>query len=247
MLSMPGPTMYKRKRDDVSRSGPMYAVAKVPAYKRRRAQYYPRPRTFGHKTLEELKFFDRSLTGTITSIDTWDISPSINTMALGTSAFQRIGRKVRVRQLHFYGVISAEPNSANAGERVFPVRLIVYQDRQANGAAATTSELFDTTGPAFTAFRQPDYGARFRFLCDKRAILKRGKSAQNVNDMDAQFFEGHYDNLDVMLTYDTDTSTISDLTGNNFGVAVGLGSAPNGNTTGVNISYQITTRVRYLD
>lgn len=83
----------------------------------------------------ELKYFDTQYTQS--SDDQGVILSSLNLVPQGTDENERIGRKITVYQISFNGIIT-QSSSSDA------LRIILYLDKQANGANAAVSDILDT-------------------------------------------------------------------------------------------------------
>lgn len=114
-------------------------------------------------------------TTTFTSVSPSSASPdnpavqSLCGIKQGTTKNTRIGNKIHMYQIRMQGQI-ALPNSMSGDM----IRLVLVLDKQANGATAAPSDVFETTAASTTgvfAFRNMDNIDRFQILKDKKYNL----------------------------------------------------------------------------
>lgn len=134
--------------------------------------YYRRGGFYGRKPVyKERKFFDTvrapntpGATGTI-------FSPSLCLVPQGAGESQRIGRSINISSLHINFVLGLSSSGVVTASRDI-YRVIVYQDKQCNGATATAAQILDTAGVVdFMSFRNLENSGRFRVLKDKRMTI----------------------------------------------------------------------------
>lgn len=189
---------------------------------------------------QEKKFFDSELTTTTVTSAGVILSPSINLISAGTGESQRIGRKCKVTSIHLKGsIVFNDVTDANTTSDI--VRVILYLDKQCNGATAAVADILDLgqTTDVY-AFRNLQNSSRFRVLYDKSYSMQSPSGAFNGTTVTyGEDLKGLKINVDCMhlLEFDASTSAITDLTSNNFGI---MAISRNGNCS---IDYQ--TRVRF--
>lgn len=112
---------------------------------------------------------------------------ALNLIQVGSSMFNRIGRKIEMRSLRFIG----QYLTTNAGGPVTTVdpdyhRLAIVYDRQTNGALPTLSDMFQDTEQTGTNTSTSLSGVnmnnreRFVVLMDKRITLPQGTATAGV-------------------------------------------------------------------
>lgn len=151
----------KRRRDHSS---------KRPSKKRRTGDYQ-KGRELTKAPKSELKAFDVTLTTTVVeNIANTPNFNTINVMVNGAELFNRVGRKVYNRNLHFRGWFS---NAATGTQDI--ARVIIYYDAQPNGAAPTIANLLadSTTAGSTTSLSEINLfnRARFKILRDHQVLL----------------------------------------------------------------------------
>lgn len=110
----------------------------------------------------EYKFFDAVLPPSVISAG-GTIVPSLNLVPQTTEANGRIGRKITVKSVDV--TLTFEGANSSYIDNIF--RVILYLDRQCNGAGASPAEILDTTiAPVLTAYPNLENNQRFVILKD---------------------------------------------------------------------------------
>lgn len=229
--------MYKRKRSTTrSYNKPYRAPYKKRTFvkgKDRVGGYYGR---FPQTKTGELKFFDLDLNDPAIS-QTGMITESVNEIAQGVTESTRIGRKCTVKSIHWRYRLSIPAVDAGASlENSGSVRLIMYVDKQCNGATATVADILEQG--SIRSFRNLANQGRFTTICDKVVNLAAGAPtsdgvgvvSQPYNPKNLTFFKG----LNLPLEFSSITGVISEIRSNNIGVLL-IGDQGN---------EQITSRIR---
>jgi len=150
-------------------------------------------------------------------------------VAQGDDAVARDGRRITMKYLHIHGLIN---HTANQG-----VRLLVYLDKQANGAVPSISDIV-TAGAATSADSMLNFvnRDRFKILFDSYS----GKGAVSHESATAGTVTHYYDNYinlrDVEAVYASNTT--AEAITNNLGYVVW------GPTTA---AYTLNTRLVFTD
>lgn len=110
-------------------------------YARPKRTYTPRPTYM--PTRQELKFLDTAFTTTTVPVVGTITLTSANLIAQGTGESQRIGRKATIVALSVRYVVQIKPTT-NSNNTDDGLRLIVYHDKQANGAAPAVTDILKT-------------------------------------------------------------------------------------------------------
>lgn len=128
----------------------------------------------------------------------------------GTSDSQRVGNHIRVKHVTLKGNwADTVPNNG---------RIIVFWDRQPNGAAPAFGELI--TSPSINGMYNHDTvvgcgGQRFTVLFDQRVVIQPEIAATATVKLFG--YKNHKQN--VVVTYDTTAGAITDMVTNNLCVA----------------------------
>ncbi len=173
----------------------------------------------------ERKFFNTidgsttiAITGTITNA-------SLNLIPQGVTESTRVGRKCVIKQISGHGTMTLPP-TAVVTETSDQLRIIVYLDKQANGAAATPALIMDDnagTGVSIQGFRNLEESLRFQVLSDKRYAFSCGAGsgrgttdtlsyAEVVNDWNFNKY------CDIPIEFSGTSGAITTVRSNNIGV-----------------------------
>ncbi len=206
----------------------------------RRAGYYGR---FGQ--LGETKFFDTVVapatgasTGTIAAL-------SLNLIPQGITESQRVGRNCTLRRMDILGRFTL-PTTATVSEASDRFRLIIYLDKQTNGATAAASDILDAAiAITIDSFRNLSQESRFTILHDKVHALNSG-AGSGRGTTDTLSYASHVKafkwgkKLNAKIEFNAATGAITEIRTKNIGVlAVGSGNAT--------ITFGFTCRMRYSD
>lgn len=191
----------------------------------------------------EMKFLDTlratvavSNTGTITN-DTVCVIPQ-NATESG-----RIGRKVTIKRIHIKGqyILNTSSTVATGWNKV---RVIVYVDKQSNGATATVADLLDST--TVNSFRNLQNSSRFVFIHDKtysKNIMAGGGVTGSLEGWENASHLSINKRCNIVMEYDDSAATgaLTTIRSNNIGIMCITSEA----TPAMSIAY--TVRVRYSD
>ena len=142
----------------------------------------------------------------------------------GTTESQRIGRKVVITDLHWYIRLqrpNAAPTTTNrSDETASTCRIVLYIDKQCNGAAATGSQLFQIDD--FLSFRNIENTGRFVILHDRKYSVPQQlyMTHDGTNDIQAlgdtfQWREIHWKGF-LPIEFNSTTGAISEIRSNNI-------------------------------
>ncbi len=194
--------------------------------------------------LPESKFFDTTRALSATTTAGAITNASLNIIPEGNGQSDRTGRKVTINSLFVHGTIKV-PTTTVAADTSDAVRVIFYQDKQANGATATVANLLAAAD--FRAFYNLSNKSRFIVLKDvKVALAVQAGSGRGTTDTlsygeNQRWFNVAKTGLNIPIEYD-DSATGGELTtqrSNNLGVLVISESAKS--------SVGYIARVRYMD
>jgi len=125
--------------------------------------YYGRFRGRRANAGGELKFFDTVLAATnVPAVGV--VNPNLNIVATGDGEQNRIGRKIQIKSVWLKGSATLL-TSATAAAATDTVRMILVQDKQANGAAFAVTDVLQNAD--YLGFRNVANTSRFNILWDK--------------------------------------------------------------------------------
>ncbi len=167
----------------------------------------------------ELKFHDVDLDDAVVA-NGGTITPSINLIAQGVTESTRIGRKCTLKNIGWHYVYSMPEITAAGSPPPFDnLRIILYIDKQANGATATVLNILETAD--FQSFNNLSNSGRFRTLMDKTFTLnyRAGAGITASSDYPSVTFKGSfYKRCNIPLEFDNTTGAITEIRSNNIGV-----------------------------
>lgn len=212
------PYRTPRRRAPMRRTTPLVVSPVVyPGYTRS-SQAYSRSLANLIASSGETKYWDTNLS--VTSIQTnGTIIDSLNLVPQGTGDSERIGREMKIKGLFIRGQF--ELNSSTSITSSVKMRMIIYLDKQANGAAALAGDILDTgvIVAGVNAFRNLDNGKRFKILKDKRVQI-------NYTAHDGTAYAEHAVNFNFAWTpkkplsieFSQTTGAITEIRSNNIGI-----------------------------
>lgn len=198
------------------------------------------PRSF-RMASSELKFFDTTLSNTNVTTSGVISNSSLCLIPQGTGESTRIGRKCVVKSLHLKGMVTLR-QSSNGSQCADRFRMIVYQDKQANGLTAGVTDILETA--TLDSFRNLSNVGRFNVLSDKVFAMNPSAAEGNaaVNICERIYNLSLNKTCNIPLEFSGITGALTELRSNNIGVLV-IASE-----TVINVSQvRYTVRVRYSD
>ncbi len=191
----------------------------------------------------ELKFLDLDVNDAVIAVGGTIVSSSVLTIPQGTTESERIGRKCTIKQINwrFEILINSTGTLLDTSDIV---RVILYQDKQTNGAAAAVTDILASAD--YQSFNNLANKSRFRTLMDRTySIACPAGSGRGTTDTLA-FGEGRIQetlfkkcNIDVEYDNSAATGAITTMTSNNVGVMILSLSG--------NCAFSSKMRIRYLD
>ncbi len=185
----------------------------------RKGGYYGRYNTTHTHARPELKFHDINLDLNPISLTGSIFVQSINEIEQGVGESQRIGRKILLKKFSFRYALTmltqiTGPNSHDE------VRVIIYLDKQANGGAATPSDILQAA-VTIHSFRDLENVGRFRILAERNYALN---SYAGAGDGTTNAFAGGlvrdeiHINLNTPVEFSFSTGAITEIKSNNIGI-----------------------------
>ncbi len=187
--------------------------------KRKRRTYGGRYRGGGYDPAKEMKFFDTALTPTNFISGGSIVLSSLNLIPQGAGESQRIGRKCDIKSISMRYAIRFLPSTVAADTIV---RVIVYQDKQANGAAATVAGIIEDAD--FQSFRNLAEKGRFRTLMDK-TVAVNATAAASVATPNNEIFAHSYQyqfhkKCHIPIEFNLGAGALTEIRSNNLGILI---------------------------
>ncbi len=224
---MPG---YKRQRTNGSYGS--YKPRGAFQFKAPRSQRYSKI----YQRMGENKFLDTAITGHVLASTGGTVDDSMNHVAQGTGESQRVGRQIRIHHVDIRGNFNFAEHATESNDIC---RFIVFLDKQANGAAATTTDILESAN--VHAFRNLANSKRFTILDDQHFTI-------NSMNADAASNYGGFEKIyklfkpfpkGIPVEFNNTAGAISEIRSNNIGTLFV-------NDKG-NVAFGGTCRIKYSD
>lgn len=204
-------TQYRQRRTFRKRIGVQSKLS-------RRRGYYRKGGNVG--SVQELKFFDSSHVDGTVSV-TGSIANSINLVSQGIAENQRIGRKIVIRAINmrwFYNLqFQQDQPDIGGGDTL---RIIVFMDKQANGATALVTDILETA--QIESYRNLANKNRFEVLMDRKYTLNRMIAVTDgTNTSTTPLLQKHDQwskKVNIPIEYDSTAGAITEIRSYNVGI-----------------------------
>ncbi len=168
----------------------------------------------------EQKFHDVDLIDAGIAQNGTIIADSINKIAQGVTETTRIGRKCTIRSINWrFRINLAAGTASNATAEV--IRIIMYLDKQANGATATITDILETND--FQSFNNLANKSRFRTLMDRQYDLNAtagGGDGTTEDYGEVIVTDTLFKKVNIPIEFDSTTGAITEIRSNNIGVLI---------------------------
>ncbi len=165
----------------------------------------------------ELKFHDLDIDDVVVAAGGTIAQDSCNLIAQGLTESTRVGRKLNIKSILWrWSIIMA--GATNAGLTTETLRVILYLDKQANGATAAVTDILESAD--YQSFNNLSNKNRFKTLMDRTYSLSAGGG---TNSGAIQFGEVQEEDMlfmacDIPIEYSLTTGVIAGIRSNNIGV-----------------------------
>lgn len=220
-------TTSRRQLGRKRRRAPYRNTAFRPPRKRRRARYPGTTRTVGYYGRyaggggNELKFFDVDSDDAVISATGSIVSDSLVKIAQGITEKTRVGRKCVIKKIGWrFSLTLPEVDDTATPGASDEVRLILYIDKQTNGATAAVTDILETA--VIHSFRNLVNMGRFIILMDRTFAMNvmtlnsttTGNNSQNAVIRPYQW----YKNVNIPIEYNAAAGAITEMCCNNIGL-----------------------------
>jgi hypothetical protein len=197
------------------------------------AGYYRRSGYYGRfqNTGVEMKFHDVDVDDAAVATNGSILnSGSVNLIAQGVTESTRVGRKAVIRSINWRWNLKKAATTAgsNASESV---RLILYLDKQCNGATAAVTDILESDN--YQSFNNLANKGRFKILMDKEITMNcmAGGGDGTTEDYGSVERNGSYfKKCMIPLEFSSTTGALTEIRSNNLGVLIlsknGTSTAP---------------------
>ncbi len=165
----------------------------------------------------ELKFFDLDLDDAVIAAGA-NITDSINEIPQGTTESTRIGRKCTIRSINWrYQIVIPAGTTNNTADTV---RVILYLDKQANGATAAVLDILETAD--FQSFNNLANKSRFRTLMDRTYSINSDISGDgtSLDSGKKELQDSFFKRVNIPIEFDSTAGAITEIRSNNIGVVL---------------------------
>ncbi len=181
----------------------------------RTAGYYGRFRQNG-----ELKFHDVDLDDAVVATG-GTVTPSIALIAQGVTESTRVGRKCTIKSIgwKYQYDLPSEQDKADISNGD-TLRIILYLDKQANGATATVTGILESAD--FQSFNNLANSSRFHTMLDRTVVINRMVAMTDGASTSATPFitrsGSFYKSCTIPMEFDSTMGVITEIRSNNIGV-----------------------------
>lgn len=182
----------------------------------------------------ESKFFDTVVASGATSASGAIESLSLNLIPQGTTESERLGRKCTITSMYIKGQFTLSSTAGNDGGED-RIRVIVYKDKQANGATATVANILETAD--INSFRNLAESQRFDVLSDRVYDFNVSAATSAATIQNSKTYSFGKAKCNIPLEFNSTTGAITELRSNNIGV---LSISESGTA-----NFGFTSRVRF--
>lgn len=221
---------YGRRVSTWGEKSPSFSRTRMPKRARSSGSSSSRPfkkgkdRTGGYYgryalAVNEKKFFDGAKAKTATSATGTIFDDSLVEIPQGVTEKTRVGRVAKLHSLHMNFTIRLPPVADN-GSATEVTRIIVFVDKQANGATALVADILETA--VRESYRKLANSHRFYILCDKTTTLNAqwaGATLGNALTFKTISYNKHWKEP-LQLEFSGVTGAITELRSNNIGVLI---------------------------
>ncbi len=181
----------------------------------RTSGYYGINKYMGGRNME-LKFHDVDLNDAVVA-SAGTVTPTVNIIVQGTREIDRIGRKCTIKSINWRFQMSLPPGTAVSTTND-TVRVIMFLDKQCNGATAAVLDIIETAD--FQSFNNLANKSRFRTLMDRTYTLNASLSGDGTTVDSAEVVENDafYLKCDIPVEFDGVNGVITEIRSNNIGV-----------------------------
>lgn len=219
---------------------PRRTAAAKPGYTRT-GGYYGR---FNKVPSNELKFWDvpngsGETDDAVVAAGGSILLDSCNKLAQGITESTRVGRKAIIKSINWRYDVTL-PNAQDLSSTSDIVRVIMYLDKQCNGAVATVTGILESSD--YQSFNNLANKGRFRILYDKTHVINAMCAAWDGTTEQTGAYtksSAFYKKCNIPLEFDNTTGAITEIKSNNLGIML-VGKA------GV-AGFESQIRIRFVD
>ena len=168
----------------------------------------------------ELKFHDLDINDAAIATNGTILEDSCNEIPQGVTESQRIGRKCTIRMINWRFQITKSAATASSATTDI-VRVVLYLDKQANGATAAITDILETDD--FQSFNQLSNKSRFRTLMDRVYDMNNSSGGGDGTTEDYGGYtlnDSFYKKVNIPIEFDATSGLMATIRSNNIGVLI---------------------------
>lgn len=213
---------YTGKRRRVVNRGPRYGRPGYPAPIRGQNRGYHRVGGYYGRYRGgpgEVKFHDIDIDDAVITAGV-NVTDSVNKIAQDTTEVTRIGRKCTITKISWRFECTLPELNAQTGHAAGDVvRILLYVDKQCNGATIASTDLLESAD--YQSFNNLANKGRFRTLMDKTYDLNYLAGSGITASTDAADYRisgSFYKDCKIPIEFDSVAGAITEIRSNNIGV-----------------------------
>ncbi len=168
----------------------------------------------------ELKFHDLDIDDASVAQNGTIIQSSCCLIAQGVTESTRVGRRATIRSINWrFSFTLTSTTDLTACQDV--VRLILYVDKQCNGATAAITDILESDN--YQSFNNLANKSRFRTLMDRTYDLSptaAGGDGTSNDTAEVTIHDSYYKTCALPIEWDSTTGAITEIRSNNIGVLI---------------------------
>ncbi len=197
---------------------------RTPFKRGRSAPWVPRYPAFAGRKADagqELKFHDLDIDDATVAAGGTIAEDSCNGIPQGVTESTRVGRKCVITNINWrYDVTIPEQDAAATPLEGDVVRVILYLDKQCNGATATTTGILESDD--YQSFNNLANKSRFRILMDRTHTLNvQALASDGAGVVSSPAFilsDSFFKKCSIPIEFDSTAGAITEVRSNNIGV-----------------------------
>lgn len=192
----------------------------------------------------ELKFFDTFDAATNVASTGTIMEPSLCLIPQGVTESNRVGRKCTIKSISGRLLCIKLSGATLSTQAASNLRIIVYLDKQCNGATAAVTDLLDTSviTTELLQFNNLANSGRFKTLYSKDIVMNsNAATGSGTSSSVDRFWKKFNIRCNIPVEFSSTTGAIGEIRSNNIGVLMVAGA---GNPV---VSVQAGYRVRFSD
>ncbi len=169
----------------------------------------------------ELKFHDLDIDDAIIATGATIAEDSLNAIAQGVTEVTRVGRKCTIRSINArFDILLNDQQDLGDPPSGDIVRVILYLDKQANGATAAVTDILESAD--YQSFNNLANKSRFRTLMDRTYSmnykLAAPDGANTASYGETPIHDSFFKKVNIPIEFDATTGAITEVKSNNIGL-----------------------------